>query len=162
MWSIIGYGNSLRSDDCFGLEVCKMLKAYSTIENLAKIIIVHQLMPELIDSINRSEGVIFVDTSYDFIPGDLQFILLNQIPKNNSLFSHYCTPQDLLDEVKRLYGNMPPAWLCTIGGVYFELGEELSPLLKEAVPKATKLILEKICSQEVCLDETLANLRTTS
>ena len=150
MWLVIGYGNLLRSDDCFGAEVCRTLKSYPSIESLAKIIIVHQLTPELVDLINQAKGVIFVDASYDLAPGQLRFIPLEKA-LTDQLLSHNCTPQALLSETCRLYGSTPSGWLCAAGGINFELGEELSPHLQKIVPQAVKLIMEKVAAQEICI-----------
>jgi len=78
MWMVVGFGNSLRSDDCFGAEVCKALTAHQGIENFAEIVIAHQLTPELVELVSQAAGVIFVDASSDLAPGQLQFIALSE------------------------------------------------------------------------------------
>jgi hydrogenase maturation protease len=152
MWLVIGYGNSLRSDDRFGLEVCNELQSYAAVEQLVEIIITQQLTPDLIEAVSKASGVIFVDASTDLAPAQMQFISLEQSvdrenlssAKPNSPFSHHCTPQVIFQAAQSLYGRVPQGWLCTVGGAYFELGEELSPLVKATIPEAVHFVLEKV------------------
>ncbi len=161
MWLIIGYGNSLRSDDRFGLEVCKALQSCTVVAELLEIIVTHQLTAELSASVTKATGVIFVDASANLAPGQLQVAPLNRlsdkanisIPTDNSPFSHYCTPQRLLEEAQELYGYAPKGWLCTVGGMNFEFGEQLSSPVKEMLPQAVQYVLKKICQDRMSINQ---------
>ena len=59
---IIGYGNPLRGDDGVGWEVASRLAA-TIPEEAAHIMTVHQLTPELAESVSEAELVIFIDAS---------------------------------------------------------------------------------------------------
>lgn len=65
---IIGYGNPLRGDDGFGWHVADRLTELLNDES-AKILAVHQLTPELAESIGEAKLVIFVDAAYGGEPG---------------------------------------------------------------------------------------------
>jgi hydrogenase maturation protease len=154
-WLVIGYGNALRGDDSFGLEVLRLL-ATSNVSHLVETIGAHQLVPELAEPISRADYVIFVDASVDLSPGKLQVSVL-QDPNDGRLedfssLSHSCVPQSLLADAKALYGHAPNAWLYAVGGGTFDLGEDLSPILEAMVPKVVRLIAEHIESSTVHLD----------
>ena len=65
---IIGYGNPLRTDDGLGWQAVQRLAAslkHAPVEALA----VHQLTPELGESIRSAGLVIFIDASHEGQPG---------------------------------------------------------------------------------------------
>lgn len=146
-WLVIGYGNSLRSDDRFGLEVAQAVEAHSH-QNSFKVIVTTQLTPDLMCVVSQAAGTIFVDASLDLPNGEIQFIPLASTASLDSLtpsiFSHRLSPQTILGGAQELYHHAPQAWLLTAGVSNLELGEELSPHLKALVPEAVKLILDKI------------------
>lgn len=152
MWLIIGYGNTLRSDDRFGMEVCTKLEANIAFSQLTEIIIAHQLTPELSATISNASGVIFIDVSAALPPGQLKFVPLNQeltdredsMPGSHSVFTHYYTPKTLLKEAQELYGYAPQGWLCTVGAEHLELGEEISLPVKQIIPTAVRFIVDKV------------------
>jgi|SRR6516162_2519561 hydrogenase maturation protease len=155
MWLVIGYGNSLRSDDRFGLEVIEQLKS-TRIRHLSEIMAVPQLMPELAEPVSRAEGVIFVDASTCLSPGELRCIPLNQeYMEQAEVFSssHHYVAEQLLRDAQVLYGHAPRGWLYTVGGSTFDLGEQLSPQTKASIPTVVKLILEKLQNSHLSSNE---------
>ena len=65
---IIGYGNPLRGDDGVGWEVASRLAVIIPSE-AAHILTVHQLTPELAESVSEADLVIFIDASDVGEPG---------------------------------------------------------------------------------------------
>lgn len=151
-WLVIGYGNTLRGDDRFGAEVVHdfIKRGFG---HLAQAICVHQLLPELIDSISRVGNVIFVDVSNDLSPGTLEVLDLKQLLDHpvepTYTFSHYYTPINLLKNARELYQSTPNAWLYTVGGIQFDFAESLSMPLKNIVAEISQLIAQQIQSSSV-------------
>ncbi|MTJ12311.1 hydrogenase maturation protease [Anabaena sp. UHCC 0187] len=135
---VIGYGNELRSDDAIGPRVANLINLWhlSNVQSLA----VHQLTPELAANLANVNLAIFVDAMINSKSEDVQVEYL--LPtKYNMITGHSANPQSLLALTKSLYGCYPAAWLVTVPGVNFELGDCLSPIAEKGIGIAlTKII----------------------
>jgi Ni,Fe-hydrogenase maturation factor len=83
---------------------------------------------------------IFVDASLN---SELQNVQIESILPTESrmIIGHSIKPTYLLALTKSLYGYSPPAWLITVPGVNFELGDCLSPIAEQGISIAlTKII----------------------
>lgn len=134
---LIGYGNTLRRDDGVGWQIASQLAPELDPEQV-HIIQVHQLMPEIAANIAESDAVIFVDASIEGEPGSLRVLDLS--PSASLPEAHALGPADLLTVSQNLYERRPPAYLLTITGQDFELGEGLSDLVQAAIPEALERI----------------------
>jgi hypothetical protein len=107
-----------------------------------------QLTPELAQPISRATGVIFIDASVDRVPGLMICFHLPPVhlctPGARPATTHYLTPHLVLGTALALYGYAPPGWLYTTGGINFELGETLSPIVAQTVPCAVDLIMARL------------------
>jgi hydrogenase maturation protease len=135
---VIGYGNELRSDDAIGPRVANVISLWhlSDIQAFA----VHQLTPELAANLANVNLAIFVDASINSESADVQVesILPDQ---SSTIIGHGADPRSLLALTKSLYGYCPPAWLVTVPGVNFELGDSISPIAEKGIGIAlTKII----------------------
>ncbi|MDD2356991.1 MAG: hypothetical protein PHX13_03650 [Thiovulaceae bacterium] len=95
---IIGYGNELRGEDGFGLEVIKKLQSFAHKD--IKLISVFCLTPELILEVLDADEIIFVDACYD---GENHYALACSLLKNSSNLSHHIQPQILIALMEDLY-----------------------------------------------------------
>jgi hydrogenase maturation protease len=129
----IGYGNNLRSDDGIGQQVANAL-IRANLKSLA----VHQLTPELAETLASADLAIFIDACWSEHQ-DVQVLPLS--PDSNSLRTgHTASPRSLLALTQALYGRCPTAWWVTVPGNNFEIGDRLSPIAEIGVAIA----LEKI------------------
>jgi hydrogenase maturation protease len=149
-WLIVGYGNSLRQDDGFGLAVARQI---ATIDNLdsTEVIACHQLTPELIEPVSNADFVIFVDASLNRPSDQLKFVTLLNTSSTafQPAFTHHLSPQTILAGARILYQRTPQAWLLTASAKALTLGEELSAEVEALVPQAVGLILEKIATAQL-------------
>lgn len=125
----IAYGNTLRRDDGAGLALAeKILPMLCDQGFQIELLAVQQLTPELALDIADPQlnGVYFFDTAAE--PHTLG-IQVQQVEANASapVLGHHLMPSGLLLYAKQLFGVCPPAWLVTIPGADFELGEGFSP-----------------------------------
>jgi hydrogenase maturation protease len=128
---VIGYGNTLRSDDGAGILVAELL--FERIHDpQIEILPQHQLTPELMEPISRAAHVIFIDAAAFGPAGKVHRIPLRPAPAC-ARFTHHATPESLLAGAQALYGHTPEATLYTIPGRSFETGQELSPAVRRAV-----------------------------
>ncbi len=131
---VIGYGNTLRSDDGAGQIVANLIAdwALETVRSLA----VHQLTPELAAEIASSQRVIFVDVYVAPEQPDLQLIELTPMPELPAGLGHTADPRSLLTLAQQLYGATPRSWWVLIPALNFEFGEELSPVTQQGIEQA--------------------------
>jgi hydrogenase maturation protease len=136
MFLIIGYGNTLRSDDGVGPRLA---------EAVAELDLpgVHALScglltPELADAVSQAHAVAFVDAAVDS-PQEVQ---LRPVAPADSpqLMAHAASPQTLLALARDVYGHTPKAWLLTVPVENLEIGEDFSPKAKEGFSCALETI----------------------
>ena len=123
MLLIIGYGNTLRSDDGVGPRVAEAVMGLRlpAVEALS----CPQLTPELSEPISRARLVIFVDAAVDS-PRDVQFRKI--APADSSqIMAHAADPRTMLALSRDVFGHAPEAWLLTIPVTNIGIGEDLSP-----------------------------------
>jgi len=133
---VIGYGNTLRSDDGVGAKVAAAIdaQALSGVTALVR----HQLTPELAETIFEARAVVFVDAAVD-AAAEVQVRRLE--PADGAqLMAHAADPRTLLALARQLFGRCPPAWWLTIPVENLEFGEELSPLAS----RGYEIALQKI------------------
>jgi hydrogenase maturation protease len=144
---VIGYGNTLRSDDGVGQQVAEIVAGWGL--DGVRSLPVHQLTPELADDMAQVETVIFIDAYPPPTPplargvGGNQIIiktLENEVTNYN--FGHTSSPEFLLYLTEKLYNKKPQCYWVLIPGVNFEFGEELS----EMTEAKKAIALEKIKS----------------
>ncbi len=134
---VIGYGNTLRSDDGVGQVVAETIADWQLqgVRSLA----VHQLTPELAADIATVQQVIFVDAIAAEADSTVQVQRL-AADASSQLGGHYQSPRSLLRLAHQLYAAAPIAYQILIPAVNFDFGEALSPLTEAATATA----LEKI------------------
>ena len=133
---VIGYGNTLRSDDGVGAKVAAAIAELNLPGVVA--LVRHQLTPELAEPISEARAVVFVDAAAD---ASTEVQMRQLAPADGAqLMAHAADPRSLLAFAQQLFGRCPPAWWLTIPVENFEFGEELSPLARRGYETA----LEKI------------------
>lgn len=136
---VIGYGNTLRSDDGVGPRVAEAIEElrWAGVETLS----CGLLTPELADPIAHARKVVFVDASVD-LPKTLRLRPLS--PADSSqILAHSADPRTLLALARDLFGSAPKAWWLTIPVEDLGVGEALSILAQkgfaEAIAKIKKI-----------------------
>lgn len=125
---IIGIGNDSRGDDGIGPRVAEAVPARLGLETLA----VHQLVPELAERLRTADRVLFIDARIDGTS-----IRLDRIgPEAHRGVGHSCSPESLLGWMQLAYGTVPEAWLLSVPGRSFGMGEGLSASAEARIPGA--------------------------
>jgi len=140
---IVGYGNTLRGDDGFGViaaqRLAQMLRGVDVID-------AHQLLPEMAHTISQYDYVFFVDAAAAGVPGTFAYSRLEPVVEDEAAFSHNVTPARLLLAARTLYGHQPEAELCMVAAASFEFSEELTPVVSQAVPLVVAYVVGRIKS----------------
>lgn len=124
---VIGYGNTLRSDDGVGPRVAEALAAWRLPG--VQSVVCDLLTPELAEPVARAGSVIFVDAAVD-APREVQFRPLEPAA-SSQLMAHTAAPQTLLALARDVFGRAPAAWWLTIPVQNIGIGETLSPLAQK-------------------------------
>jgi hydrogenase maturation protease len=136
---ILGYGNPLRSDDGLGWKAAEDLSASASDE--VEVRACFQLLPEVVELVSRADTIFFIDAAHDGEPGEVKCAPV--VPERSSSgFSHQLSPGAILDLSSQLYGRVPKAFMMSICGDCFELGETLSPVVAASLPRLTGLVRE--------------------
>jgi hydrogenase maturation protease len=145
---IVAIGNPLRSDDGLAWHAADLLE--KTIPPAqAEILRLHQLTPELAETVSRYETVIFVDAAVgdgQETVGEPQFRVISIMPDTVDLirFSHALSSASVLGLSADLYGETPRAFSATLPGRNFDHGESLSPEVAAALPKLAEAIAKLV------------------
>ncbi len=134
---VIGYGNTLRSDDGVGPKVAEAIAAL----NLAGVatLVCDLLTPELADVISRAGTVIFIDAAVDS-PKTVQMRELEPA-ESSQIMAHAADPRTMLALARDVFGHAPKAWWLTIPISNTGIGEELSPFARSGMRQAINKVL---------------------
>ncbi len=135
MQLVIGYGNTLRSDDGIGPAVAALLPPQPDLE----VITCHQLLPEHAAAIAQAQRVVFIDAAVGTTPGAVAIRWVEPEPDGQAL-THHVTPSALLAASRDLYGYAPRAALVTVCGNAFAFGEQFSDPVRSAIPEALRVV----------------------
>lgn len=133
---VIGYGNTLRSDDGVGPRVAEAVGALHLPG--VRTLICQQLSPEHADPISQADRVVFVDAAVDE-PREVQFRELDA-GETSQLMAHAADPQTMLALSRDVFGHTPRAWWLTIPAVNLEFSEVLSDEAQRGCAEALERI----------------------
>jgi hydrogenase maturation protease len=141
---VIAWGNPLREDDGVAWHVVEGLRSLKPRPSLPpmKLRHAHQLAPEMADCVSQAQGVVFVDARRDGPPGEVRCEEIAPSAGSNPL-AHSLSPQALLLFAEQLYGRAPNAVVLSIAGERFGMGEELSPVVRKALPRAIRAVIRQ-------------------
>lgn len=135
-WLVLGYGNTLRSDDGVGPKVAHALAELRLpgVETLA----CDLLTPELADPISRADRVVFVDAAVD-APREVQLRKLAPA-ESSQIMAHAADPRTMLALARDVFGHAPEAWWLTIPVENLGIGEDLTPFAQQGFALAVEKI----------------------
>jgi len=151
---IIGYGNTLRSDDGFGCVAVDLLESRGILKN-TEFITAQQLLPEMAESLRHAQLVFFLDASVAEKTGALSIEQIQSGMVSGAL-SHHLNPASLLALAQSLYQASPQAYLLSVGTEHFEFGESLSEPVAAMLP-VTAIVVEAIANQIATIMEGKGN-----
>jgi hydrogenase maturation protease len=97
---IIGFGNELRGEDSFGIDVLKRLQNSNLSDT--KFISTLQLTPELCLELKEAKNIIFIDAAYSLDESYILSCSLKQ-PNFSSSISHNLSIEVILAMLEKLY-----------------------------------------------------------
>ena len=139
---ILGYGNPARGDDALGPELLHLIERGTSdwgVAHKIKLITDYQLQIEHAADLSHCDVAVFVDASVA-APAPYGFERL-QPQRDTSYTSHALSPAAVLqvfEDVNRR--SAPPAFLLSIRGEHFELGDYLSGAARKNLSAAYRFM----------------------
>ena len=130
---VIGYGNTLRTDDGVGRLAAERLADDPRLDGV-RVISRHQLTPDLAVDLSRAALVVFVDASHGPPAGMTMVEPLGRPGRTAAAWSHHLHPSSLVDLAGELYGASPDAVIVRMGVGSLAPGDRLSPMVEAALP----------------------------
>ena len=120
---ILGVGNDSRGDDGLGWAFLDALEKDPSVH--ARLIYRYQLQPEDVAEIAGARRVLFVDATKEHL--EKGFLLEPGKPDRQPMVnSHWLPPSVVLGYCLQVYGACPDAWVLSISGRQWGLGQGLS------------------------------------
>ncbi len=138
---VFGYGNPGRGDDALGPELIDAIEAKALPDVECQIDM--QLQVEHVTDLMERERIIFIDADMSC---DEPYTLRRLEPeKDDSYTSHAMSPGALLYAYHHVYGTQAPdAYVLSIRGYHFELGDDLSKPARENLSRAIE-VAQQFC-----------------
>jgi hydrogenase maturation protease len=144
---VLACGNTLRSDDGIGPFLACWAEERFASEPRVSIISRIQWTPELAQDLSQVDAVLFLDCSAASVPGQVRLFPVVPAAQKPQFGSHHVGAPELLALARDLFGSLPSkAQILTIGGGSFDLGEQFSPAVERALPKAKRLLEDTIAA----------------
>ncbi len=140
---VVGYGNSMRTDDGVGWHAAQRL---GDDPRLAGTVILqrHQLLPELAYDISVADLVVFIDATTSQPPGHVAVEKVQKVERAGTNWSHHVSPPTLVSLSEQLYGKAAEAFVVSCGVQSVEMGDRLSPVVEAAITRVIDAVVELV------------------
>jgi hydrogenase maturation protease len=137
---VVGYGNSLRSDDGVGWHAAGRLAADPRLAG-ARVLARHQLVPELAVDVATASLVVLVDAATGGDPGSILVRLVRPCRPAPGAFTHHLDPESLAGLAESLYGTAPQVVLVGVGPGSLAPGDHLSEVVAQVLPDLVEVVV---------------------
>lgn len=144
---IIGYGNTLRSDDGLGWHAAARLAEDPRLRR-AQVLWQHQLTPELAVDVSEASLVVLVDISVGDEAGAISVRRLDPTPGAESAWSHHIEPAALVALARELWSASPPVYVVSVGAASLDVGDRLSPAVERALPAVVDAVVAIVAKHD--------------
>jgi hydrogenase maturation protease len=157
---IAGFGNVYRRDDGVGRAVVNVVRedlgrpaldlqddGFDDLGHQVDTVILHQIVPELAETLTDYDRVIFVDAHVESLPQPIHEVEL-EVTLRIPFVAHQFHPSTVLALAQQIHGHAPQGILLSVRGHDFDFGEGLSPQTARLVPDAVRRIHELIDAGE--------------
>ncbi|MBL4701071.1 MAG: hydrogenase maturation protease [Phycisphaeraceae bacterium] len=137
---IIGFGSEIRGDDAFGPQIACLLE--DIVHPAVMVDICQGLTPDIALTISEVDLVIFIDCAVGNEPGRIKHQCITPSDDKSLSMVHFLSPESLLTWCGSLYGKLPQAHVFTVTGQCYEISDNLTELVQQAMPKVIDQVLE--------------------
>ena len=141
---VIGYGNPHRQDDRIGHVVADALQRWADDMRMPlDVVTAYQLDLDMAEQIGTAALVVFIDAHRPEFSDNLA--CTSVVPDSDAGFTtHAFTPGSLLSLVARLTGSAPKAFIVSVPGYSFDMGEEISERTRALAGDAVALVQKMV------------------
>jgi hydrogenase maturation protease len=140
---VVGYGNSVRSDDGIGWHVAQRLRVDPRFVGVT-ILQRHQLVPELAYDISAAAVAVFIDATTSLPPGQVGVERVRPLERTGGPSTHHVTPSTLVALSHQLYGRAADGYIVRCGVQSLEFGGGLSSVVEAAFPVVVEAVTELV------------------
>jgi len=153
---VIGFGNIYRRDDGVAFRVINALRGrldraplgvdddgFDDLGHEVDTVLLHQLVPEIAETLAPYQQVIFVDAHVGQIKETVRVEAIEVCYKEATV-PHQLHPCSMLAMSNEFYGCMASGTLLSVRGHDFDFGDRLSAQTAALVPQAVERILEMV------------------
>lgn len=131
---VIGYGNELRGDDGAGCRIGRTVESWDLPGT--RVIVAHQLTPELAADLAEARFATFVDVyPAQRLPAPVELYPVRPADET-ATDPHVSRPDRLLALARTAYGRHPAGWVLAVPAYVFDLGETMSSRTESAIAQA--------------------------
>lgn len=150
---VIAFGNPQRGDDGIGPYVAGQLDRHIQQMPNVSLCTLPQLDLALLEEVHAADHLIFVDACLEEIKNGLQWSPVEPELNGWAMGSHDLTPRVFLGLLQLLYLRNPTAWVVSVQGRNFDLGEELSSEARRDAERATAQIVDWLYIHGIALNK---------
>lgn len=107
---ILGYGNPLRGEDGFGVDVVSELEKFDL--PYTKLMSAFQLTPEIVLELLEADEIVFVDACFSQIDNYSLACTINR--QNGFNLTHHISPKMIIEMLNSLYKKYPKFQICSM------------------------------------------------
>lgn len=149
---VIAFGNAQRGDDGIGPYVAERLSDTIGQMNGVALCSLPQLDLALLEEVHGADHLVFVDASVESLENGLRWSPVTPELNGWAMGSHQLTPAVFLGLLHLLYQSNPTAWVLSVRGRHFDLGEGLSAEACRDADRAAAQIVEWLYLHGIALD----------
>ena len=131
---VVGTGHPRQGDDGLGWHAARML-ARSFPEDVVHLLVDDRLRPELAQELVGCSLVVFVRARKGKRPGTIRCERVEAGEGPSPADAGDLSPSQILLLARETFRAEPEAWSVTVAGVLWGQGEELSPIVRVALPE---------------------------
>jgi hydrogenase maturation protease len=142
---LIGYGNPYRQDDRVGHVVAEQVASRCGAQGRGAVrcLTAYQLDLDMVEDLAAADRVYFIDAHTPDYSSEVE---LQQVAPAapDGFTTHVFSPAHLVHLAGTLYGNAPDAFILSVPGASFDMGDDLSPGTALAAEQAVELLLQHL------------------
>jgi len=144
---IIGYGNPQRRDDGIGPYIVNRLQPLFKHRKDVHLLALHQLEPDIIDTLKTADMLVFVDASVASLTEGRDWVEVQPELNTMPFLIHQVAPAFISGLLQCLYHRHPKAWMVSVEGVDFSFGNGLSSNARKRAEQVIGEIAEFVLTE---------------
>ncbi len=152
---IIGFGSEIRGDDAFGPQIAYQLE--DLVHPAIQVETCQGLTPDIALTMSEMDLVIFIDCAVGHEPGVINHKEIHTSDDKSLSMVHFLSPESLMTWCGSLYGKLPEAHVFTVTGKCYEISDNLTEPVQQAVPRVIEQVLNLLDEHGLSKQEVLSH-----